>query len=214
MQFNNKNLNLNYILIFSTLLLTGCKQKNLPKKLPFWSKQKELSNLDYNKKQETKINLYLLNSSDSKNFFGANICNKYQPLQLNISNKSQKSFILRSEYFEYDLVHTSEIMPLIKNNTSLFMFTTGYPALLYCWPLLPLLIIPKGYELHTENQYLEKFLDQNTLQPGDAIEILPYSSCNKLIFIKAKTTELNNIFKLQLYDKHENKLCNFELKLN
>lgn len=206
-----KNKNFNFYLILNLvclLFLNSCKQKALPKKLPNWPKQKKLNYLE---NQETKINLHVYSSEDTKDFFGDNFNSLYQPLQLNIANNSNKSFILRSEYINYNLIPASEVESLIKSNTSLFVCGLGYPALLYYWPLFPFVVAPMGYEMYKNNKYLSNFLRINTFEQDDKIEILPYSTCDKLLFIKP--IELGSSFNIKLYDQSEGRLCNFSLKL-
>jgi len=167
-------------ILFFTLcyLFAGCIHKKSFKKLPPFHQANTII------ADDLTVYAHAYTVHDSKTFFGTNLLlYGYQPIQFNIVNNTSKSFFIRPGYIDRPLIPADTIVPFIKIDSSLFVYSAGLPSFLLYWPLLPLFVAPVGYMIYKDNKEIKKLLREHTIEEQDTIEIKPYSSVEKLIFV-------------------------------
>ncbi len=184
------------------IALSGCSLRRSLKKLPHFNQTHDVIDDDLS------VYAHAYTAHDSHVFFGVNLLMYgFQPIQFNMINNTSKSFFIRPGYIDRELISSEIIFPFIKTDASLFIYAAGLPSFLYYWPLLPLFVAPVGYAIYKDNKELKKLLRAHTLEDQDTIEIKPYSSVEKIIFVSTKgSPEIT----LKFYHQKEGTLKNFD----
>ena len=201
-------------------LCAGCIHKRSLKKLPSLAKYKQLyenySQLTENENEASKseqekddlsVYCYAYTADDCDAFFGANLlAYGYQPIQVNIVNNTSQSAFIRPGYIDREIYPSARILPLIKFDTALFVYYAGLPSLLFYWPLVPLFVAPVGYWLSKTNTDYEQLLRSHTIEEHDTVEIRPFTSLDKLVFVG---TAGRPAITIQLYHQTDGALRSF-----
>ncbi len=215
------------------LLFAGCLHQRSFKKLPSLEKQRSLEKkvescetdlvqVDSEAIEETgqvsrgqvpqnrddlDVYCYAYMQSDCETFFGADLLlYGYQPIQIHIVNNTSQSAFIRPGYIDREIYPSSRILPFIKFDTALFVYYAGLPSLLFYWPLVPLVVFPIGYWLSQTNTDYENLLRSHTIEESDTIEIRPFSSLDKLVFV---STAAPRAVTIQLYHQTDGALRSF-----
>ena len=191
-----------YSILFLLLFLSGCSFRKSLKKLPHFNQSHDVIENDLS------VYAHAYTAHDAHAFFGVNLLlYGFQPIQFNMINNTSKSFFIRPGYIDRELIPSERIFPFIKTDASLFVYAAGLPSFLYYWPLVPLFVAPVGYGIYRENKDVKKLLRQHTLEEQDTIEIKPYSSVEKIIFVSTSgAPEVT----LQFYHQVEGTLKTFD----
>jgi hypothetical protein len=159
------------------------------------------------KKDDLDVYCYAYSQSDCETFFGANLLlYGYQPIQVHIVNNTSQSAFIRPGYIDREIYPSYKIFPFIKFDTALFVYYAGLPSLLFYWPLVPLVVFPVGYWLSQKNADYEHLLRSHTIEEGDTVEIRPFTSLDKLVFV---STSLPRSVTIQLYHQTDGALRSF-----
>ncbi len=170
-----------FFLLSLLIVLSGCSLRRSLKKLPHFNQTHDVV------ADDLSVYAHAYTAHDSHVFFGANLLiYGFQPIQFNMINNTSKSFFIRPGYIDRELICSDVVFPFIKTDVSLFIYAAGLPSFLYYWPLLPLFVAPVGYGIYKDNKELKKLLRAHTLEEQDTIEIKPYSSIEKIIFVSTK----------------------------
>lgn len=151
----------------------------------------------------------VFNKSDCKKYLGRKEVSDrgYQPIQIQITNNTDKSFKFSLNDFSFPCVSCDEVADKVEFNTTKRLVAWGVPAF-FIWPLIIPFII-EAVESPKANEQLHADFSKKSLR--DQI-IEPNSSINGLIFVTKEhfnssfsfsiaNTKNNTQFKLSTIDK-------------
>lgn len=125
-----------------------------------------------------------LNAVETKALFGANLLSQgYMPCNVELYNGSLDSYTLSWKYVTVPLTSHYVIKDVSHYNTSLYAFTASLLAAIYCWPLIPVVIVPAALAMVQFNKEVDEIVDEFGLKNDENITLLPYERLNKVIFV-------------------------------
>lgn len=171
----------NIVLLLSLVLVAGCRQKNV-KLFPSLKQAKTY--------QETRDNLSVtvkeFSHKETIDYFGVDLqSHGYQPLQVVMRNMSNNTFIIRPSYITVPLVSGKRIAQWMHYDTYSYVMWSSLPALFFWWPAVPCIIAPAGLGMREYNRKITKNLKYRSLNNKDGLEILPYETITKFMFVYA-----------------------------
>lgn len=192
-----KKQNLFFTLLCTLLILPGC----------FWSERKHPSAHPRIKQVRSKgkeglhLSAHWLDEAACKKLFlGVNLIQEdIEILHLKLTNNGEANYTFRPSYCLLERFSVEEIAPLIQYDTSSRVCWLSLPALIFFWPLIPIVIVPQGLYWSHENHKIRRWLHKITLGPVDAFELEPYETIEKYLFVPAHAAE-EQTFVFELFD--------------
>ncbi|MCF7800247.1 hypothetical protein K9M16_04595 [Candidatus Babeliales bacterium] len=196
---NFKNAKLFFSILLIILLIPACAYQ--PKKI---SVQKHID-ISY---QETQNNIDLdvkyVDNSENKSYFS-----NFVPLQIQIKNKSDKIYVIKSDNISLPIATIKELKKRVpKLFVSSFVPTAALAAtgIFFWWqaclPLAAASAVVGAILGDVHNQKTKKQLDHICMCQGDKFEIEPEAVFCKLIFIEKDNYCPN--FELKIFEKDNN----------
>ncbi len=200
---------LTYFSIFSIILLASCSKKptNL-KHCPALSSDRTVQHV----RDNLIFSYEVLLSHQSKEYFGVDLpASDYYPVHLSFVNTSAYCYTIRPSYINTSLASPQKISKLLHYNTSLYVLTASWPALLFFWQLIPVVIAPTGYAMSKNNKKITHYIRRNSLHGTDTLDIAPYARVDKFIFIKA--ADLRPDFTIRVLNEDTKELLLFTVSM-
>ncbi|HBL98391.1 TPA: hypothetical protein DDZ86_01975 [Candidatus Dependentiae bacterium] len=184
-------------------ILPGCfwahKKRNNPHPLVEQIRTKGKSSLQLSAQ-------WLDESTCKKRFWGVNLIGSdIEVLRIRLINNGEERYIFRPSYCSIDRLPADEIAPLLQYDTSSRVCWLSLPAFIFCWPLIPLIIVPQGLYWHHENHKRFKWLQKNTLGPDTSFEVAAYETVEKYLFVPTDEAEYHPL-SLELFDSNTKEL--------
>lgn len=125
-----------------------------------------------------------LTASESYALFGTDLPSQgYQPFHAHFHNKSTDTYVLDWQHIAVPLTSDFVIQDYTDWPTWWITFTTGLLAGIYCFQLIPLVILPSAYYMMHYNQDMDKMLEHYNMKHHEPIEILPHAHVDRVFFV-------------------------------
>lgn len=161
------------------LVLAGCGPRNT-RYFPRLAKSKAIVAV----KNDVKVSVHLLSRAECDDYFGIDVRSEgYIPLVMTIENRGVDSYVLRPSYFVLPRVSGKEISRLMHYDTYQRMVWLSFPALIYFWQAIPLLVIPYGFSCKYYNDKTTRNIRKKTWGRSEVLTIAPYEIVQKFIFV-------------------------------
>ncbi|MFA6066841.1 MAG: hypothetical protein WC707_06695 [Candidatus Babeliaceae bacterium] len=173
-----KNRTCFFVIITFLIFLPGCFYTRRPAILPAATR-------GYSDEQiGVECKVQPLSGKESYALFGSDLAYQgYQPCLVELYNNSRASYSLSWRYVSMPLTSHYIIKDVSHYNTSLFAFTTSLLAAIYCWPLIPVVIVPSALAMARFNKEVDQVVDEYGLKDNERITLAPYERLSKIIFI-------------------------------
>lgn len=166
-----------FIIIF-VIIFPGCLYIRKPALLPCATRG------FFDEKKGVECRLQQLSSEESYKIFGSDMnYYGYQPCLLELYNPTPETYSLSWRYVTVPLTSHYVIKDISHYNTSLFAFTTSLLALIYCWPIIPIAIVPTAFAMAQFNKEVDQIIDEYGLKDSERIKLEPYERVSKILFI-------------------------------
>lgn len=187
-------------LVFCLMLLPHCGSRDV-RLFPRLKAQKMVA---INQSQ-IEVAVTVMSRKECGEYFGVDvIAEGVRPLVLNINNKSADTYVLRPSYLALTRVSGKEVAKLMHYDTYQRVFWSTWPAIIFWWPAVPFLIVPYGFSCKHYNMKTTKTLRKMTLGAHDVLEIAPYESVQRFIFVP--DASFRTIFDIKLYNETKHAL--------
>jgi len=191
----NKKLSYLVAVVFCILFLVGCG----PRDVRFFPRLRA-SKEAVIAKAKIEVAVNVMSRKECSDYFGFDaIAEGVRPLVLNINNKSSDAYVLRPSYLALTRVSGKDISKLMHYDTYQRVFWLTWPAIIFWWPAIPCLIIPYGFGCQQYNAKTSKTLRKMTLGAHDVLEVAPYESVQRFIFVP--DASFRTAFDIALYNE-------------
>lgn len=188
-----------WLLLPFAVIFTGCASYNAA----------PLSVIQENviQKEGVTVSGKLLNKLECKTYFDRNIIGKgYQPIQIAVSNNSDKTYVLRRSSIDLPLASAEWIAGLV--HTSTIGRALGYGVGGVFIPLLFIPAVVDGFSSAEANKRLDTDFHAKAL--ADVHMIPPHVTLNKVIFVPMN--QRKEQFVVQLTDAATQDVLNLEVR--
>lgn len=199
-----------YIVLFAALcLFSGCKRSLQPTFEHFSQLPQQF--------QETKGQITcrakLLSYEEVFALFGSDLISRgYQPVFLEIINNSQDTYYLSARTLSAPLASDVLVKEQLYWPTNLMTWTSSLVAAIFCWPAIPLVVLPSAYLLSSKNAELDHFMQEYSLKAHDrSFYIFPQECMKKICFIYGWERGMN--FEIGLINDRTATFIKFLVKL-
>lgn len=191
------------IAIFGLGFLSGCaKHKSRPLLEPIGITKES---------QRVSVCTSLLSDADCSYYFGKKVTHRgFVPLQLNIQNTSNQTYILDGHNIHLQLEDRMYMAQQLHFNTAQRVVAWAIPGL-FLWPFF-IPAIMEGISSNNANKKLDSDFHQRVIDSNSYLVIPPYSSVNKLLFVQREN--YTSKFILTLKNKTTNQALSFKLECN
>lgn len=146
------------------------------------------------------ISINVLSRQDCLAYFDCDvIAQGYRPLLLTIDNTTSDAYVLRPSYLDVERVSGKEIARFMHYDTYNRVLWFVVPAFYYAMPLIPCVIIPYGLSCRHYNQKTTRNIRKKTLGREDTVEIAPYETVQRFIFIPEES--FKTILDIKLFNE-------------
>jgi hypothetical protein len=177
------------------MALTGCgprDTRSFPK-----LKQQKAAHIE---QHGVKVSVHLLSRQDCLAYFDIDvIAQGYRPLVLTIDNDTADGYVLRPSYLGMERVSGKEISRFMHYDTYQRVMWLALPALIYCWQVIPFVIVPYGLGCRHYNQKTTRNIRKKTLGRDDTVTIAPYENVRRFIFVPEES--FRTVFDLALFNE-------------
>lgn len=195
--------------LFCILLLSSCGYK-IPslKRFPVLEPKQAFCQVS----DQIKLMVKAFTAQEAENHFGVDLVGKgYIPLQVKIDNQSANTYTICPSYVGLSAVSGKKIAKLLHWDTSFFMWSAGYPALLFWWPAT-IWVAQGGYGMYKANKKTDKLVQKCCLESErKEIHIKPYDIFERFIFVHKNDFTSN--FEFKLYNEDDKRLVRFNVSL-
>ena len=167
-----------FYLLVGIVILSGCA-KYKPRSLQYCpSTVKEKDNFGVG----TKILSY---HDCEESFYTKKIIEKgYRPLQISVTNKTDKTYVLKGSNIGLQLEHSKLVAR--KCHINIATRVSGWAiGGIFFWPLF-IAAASEGYNSYKANNDMDADFKERSISNKDKIFIPPHSSMNKVIFVSDK----------------------------
>lgn len=201
---NNKNVIVT-MLVALLMVLTGCgprDTRSFPRLKP--------QNAAQIAQDGITISVHLLSRQDCVHYFDFDvIAQGYRPLLLTIENNRADAYVLRPSYFELERVSGKEISRFMHYDTYQRTLWLSLPAFIYCWQVIPFVIVPYALGCRHYNQKTTRNIRKKTLGRNDVVEIAPYETVRRFIFVPEES--FKTTFDIKLFNETTHVVENFKV---
>ena len=153
-------------------------------------------------KEGVEVAKQALSEEDSKRYFDRRfVVRGYQPIQLHISNNSNKTYYLDANNIKLPLEPVRIVSRKLHRDI-------GWKATKYFVIGGPFWAAIEGFRSHEVNKEIDNDLLDRSIDENDIIKIKPYGVVNRVMFVS--NTNYVSKFELSLIDENKQKLS-FEL---
>lgn len=185
----------NVVVVCCLVLLTGCG----PKDVRFFPRVKTHAAAVVTK-QELDVVMHALSRQECDAYFGVDvIAEGVRPLLLTIQNRSADAYVVRPSYIPLTRISGKEVAQLMHYDTYQRVFWLTWPALIFWWPAIPCLVVPYGFGCQHYNKKTTKTLRKMTLGAHDVLDIAPYETVQRFIFVP--DASFKTVFDMKLYNE-------------
>lgn len=154
------------------------------------------------------VSVNLLSRQDCLGYFDVDVISQgYRPLLLTIDNSTSDAYTLRPSYLDVARVSGKEISRLMHYDTYQRVVWFTLPAIIYCWQVIPFVIIPYGLSCRHYNQKTTRNIRKKTLGRDDTLAIAPYETVRRFIFVPEEN--FRTVFDLKLFNETTKKVETF-----
>ncbi len=188
-------------LLLLPLLITGCA-KHKPQSLHYMPG-------NIHEQQQVEISTKTFSNLDCKTYLGTEKIVKkgYRPIQIMITNKSDKTFVLNGSNISIPLERGKQVARRCHYNTLARVAGWGVGGL-FVWPLF-LVAAAEGINSIKANKDMDLDFAQRSLYTSDQIVIAPHSSTNKIMFVTNENYRTH--FTVDLVDKEGKDRLTFDM---
>ncbi len=167
------------VLFLTILLITipACRKRYEPKFDVIYPSYSRIQN-------NVELRAKVLTSEESYALFGADLPSQgYQPFHLHFHNRGSDTYLLDWQHIAVPLTSDFVIQDYTDWPTWWLTFTSGLLAGIYCWPLIPLVVLPGAYYMAQYNRDMDKMLEHYNMKHHAPIEILPHTHVDRIFFV-------------------------------
>lgn len=202
------------LILLPLIMVPACKKQKIYlkqeslRRLPTLHKSKET----FCQEQEAvTVCAKKLTREDCLDYFNCNVVGcGFQPIALTIKNNSADMILLRTTSIDLPLLSPKKVARGCQWNTPLLTSTTGCLACIFFWQaLIP--IAYAGYKMSEYNNEIPKRLKTGVIHSTQAIEIPPFETVNKVMFVESDYCP--SYFLITLFNHDKKKQLVFSIKI-
>lgn len=187
------------------MALTGCGPRDT-RSFPQLRKQQAAQALQHG----VTVSVHLLSRQDCLSYFDVDvIAQGYRPLLLTIDNSTEDGYVLRPSYLLLERVSGKEIARLMHYDTYQRVMWLALPAVIYCWQVIPFVIVPHGLGCRHYNNKTTRNIRKKTLGRDDTLMVAPYETVRRFIFVPEES--FRTVFDIALFNETTRKIETFSL---
>lgn len=183
----------------SMLVLAGCGPRDT-RFFPNFKKEKVDQAEAAVPAKKMTVQVQIMSRTECDDYFGIDvIAQGYRPLLVTFENKGNDSYMVRPSYVGLERVSGKEVARLMHYDTYSRVLCLSIPALIYCWPVIPILIVPYGVGCSHYNDKTTRNIRKKSLSKTETLSIAPGEIVQKFVFVP------DNVFKskfdIKLYNE-------------
>lgn len=159
---------------------------------------------------DVKVSAMLLTEQDCRYYFSRRVLEKgYQPIQLCIQNNSASSYIFDAARLNIQIKDRDVVVKALQLNTAKRVAQYAIPGIFMGIFLIPAIV--EGVKSSQANKQLDRDFAHRVISSDSRIVITPYSTFNKVMFVRAD--DMNHELMVELVCRKTKEKLNFALHI-